>query len=78
MTDIRLWFILQEECLNKGDVNLIYSNLYCRTISQLDKWGVKYDQLVMGKIHFDVLVDDKVWNSRNITKKAIENLLDEN
>jgi len=29
------------------------------TIEQLDGWGVKYSKLIMGKPHFDILVDDK-------------------
>ena len=58
-----------------GDINLIYSNLYCKTISQLNSWGVHYNQLVMGKIHYDVLVDDKVLNSINIDKQTIKNFI---
>lgn len=58
-----------------GDVSLIYSNLYSRTINQLNDWGLKYNQLVMGKIHYDLLVDDKALNSSNITKEKIKNFL---
>lgn len=42
-----------------GDVKKIYENLYDKTISDLNSWGVKYNQLVMGKIHYDYLIDDK-------------------
>lgn len=42
-----------------GDVNKIYSNLYEQTLSDLKKWGIKHHGLVMGKISFDYLVDDK-------------------
>jgi len=42
-----------------GDVNLVYSNLYELTIKQLLNWGIKYHQLIMGKIHYDLLIDDK-------------------
>ena len=55
----------------KGNVSLIYSELYSKTIQQLNDWGLKYDQLVMGKIHYDLLVDDKALNSSNITKETI-------
>lgn len=41
------------------DVNLVYANLYHLTKNQLDSWGVRYHQLVMGKIHYDLLIDDK-------------------
>lgn len=52
----------------KGNVNDIYSNLYQLTLDQLDSWGVKYHQLVMGKIHYDLLIDDKAVNSLGIVK----------
>lgn len=42
-----------------GDVKKIYENLYDKTISDLNSWGVKYDRLIMGKIHYDYLIDDK-------------------
>jgi len=34
-------------------------DLYYFTANQLKSWGVKFDSLVMGKPHFDILVDDK-------------------
>ena len=49
----------------------IYSQLYSQTIKQLNSWGLKYHQLVMGKIHYDVLIDDKVLNSHEINKEEI-------
>lgn len=54
-----------------GDVTEIYSQLYLQTINQLNSWGLKYHQLVMGKIHYDVLIDDKVLNSNKIDKEEI-------
>jgi hypothetical protein len=51
----------------KGNVSDIYTNLYELTLNQLDVWGVKYHQLVMGKLHYDLLIDDKACNSINIT-----------
>ena len=50
----------------KGNVHDVYSKLYQLTIDQLCEWGVKYDQLVMGKIHYDVLIDDKALNSEDV------------
>ena len=55
----------------KGDVVRIYSELYSKTIQQLNDWGLKYDQLVMGKIHYDLLIDDKCMNSKKVTKEEI-------
>ena len=51
----------------KGNVSDIYTNLYELTLNQLDVWGVKYHQLVMGKLHYDLLIDDKACDSINIT-----------
>jgi hypothetical protein len=54
-----------------GNIVDIYTHLFTRTNEQLNLWGLKYHQLIMGKIHYDVLVDDKVLNSYNINKKDI-------
>lgn len=59
----------------KGDVSQIYSELYQKTYKQLEKWGVKFHQLVMGKIQYDVLVDDKVLNSSDLRKETVEKFL---
>lgn len=59
----------------KGNVSLVYSELYSKTIQQLNSWGLKYHQLVMGKIHYDLLIDDKVLNSLDITSDKINNFL---
>jgi hypothetical protein len=42
-----------------GNIHLVYSNLFELTINQLKRWGVKYHRLVLGKIHYDLLIDDK-------------------
>ena len=36
---------------------------YSETKQQLDRWGVLYHQLLMGKPNFDLLIDDKTLNS---------------
>lgn len=58
-----------------GNVIEIYSKLYNKTNDQLKIWGVKYHQLIMGKIHYDLLIDDKVLNSHNIDKQTIVDFL---
>ena len=55
-----------------GCVSDIYSNLYDLTIGHLNLWGVKYHQLVMGKLHYDLLVDDKAVFSEEI--RSVENI----
>lgn len=54
-----------------GNICDIYNNLYIKTNEQLNSWGLKYHSLVMGKIHYDVLIDDKALNSHKISKKNI-------
>ena len=53
-----------------GDVSKIYHNLYELTNDQLIKWGVKHHKLVMGKQHYDLLIDDKASFSGNISSVA--------
>ena len=61
----------------KGNTNDIYSNLYELTVQQLKHWGVKYHQLIMGKAHYDILIDDKCLNSENINSiQDIANFLE--
>jgi len=43
-------------------------------MSQLNEWKVKYNQLIMGKIHYDVLIDDKALNSSDLTIQSIKTL----
>lgn len=60
----------------EGDVQKVYSNLYMMTKTQLNEWGVKYQELVMGKAHYDILIDDKAFNSLTIEDSShVENLL---
>jgi len=49
-----------------GNIANIYHGLYDLTKKQLDEWGVKHHKLIMGKAHFDLLIDDKVVNSNEI------------
>tara|TARA_R100000008_G_C3586617_1_gene172942 strand:- start:455 stop:823 length:369 start_codon:yes stop_codon:yes gene_type:complete len=49
-----------------GNIANIYHGLYELTKQQLDEWGVKHHKLVMGKAHYDLLIDDKVVNSDQI------------
>ena len=60
-----------------GNVYDIYNHLFTKTNQQLNFWGLKYHQLVMGKIHYDVLIDDKVLNSNNINKRLIVNFIND-
>ena len=55
-----------------GDVQKVHEELYDITENSLKEWGVKYHQIVMGKIHFDMLIDDKAMGIDNLEK--IKNL----
>ena len=35
--------------------------LFDLTQSQLKEWGVRYHELIMGKPHADMFIDDKAW-----------------
>ena len=51
----------------QGDVKRINQELYSLTIKQLKEWGINFHKLIMGKAHYDLLVDDKVINSLRVT-----------
>ncbi len=53
-----------------GDIFKIYDKLYLLTKTHLEEWGVKYHELIMGKIHYDLFIDDKALNSYNIKKES--------
>lgn len=42
-----------------GDVEKCKSELYELTLESLKNWGVKHNGLIMGKINYDYLIDDK-------------------
>lgn len=56
-----------------GDVHLIYNKLYKLTVESLDKWKVNYDDLIMGKTHYDLLIDDKAINSASV--KSVKDIV---
>ena len=59
-----------------GDISKIYHHLYELTKQQLSDWGIKHHRLVMGKQHYDLLIDDKAVNSEIIeTAEQIEEYL---
>jgi hypothetical protein len=59
-------FTARGMCTLNGNTSQIYSHLFTLTTDQLDRWGVKYHQLIMGKAQYDLLVDDKAVNSIKI------------
>jgi hypothetical protein len=58
-----------------GDVEKIYALIFEITETQLHLWGVKYHKLIMGKLHYDVLIDDKCCRPNEIdTTTTLETL----
>jgi len=63
--------------LYRGNLNLIYENLYELTYNQLLDWGLKFHRLVMGKLSYDLLIDDKAISSYLATRERIEEFLEQ-
>ena len=42
-----------------GDLVKVYNSLYVLTLNSLEEWGVKHHGIIMGKLHYDYLIDDK-------------------
>ena len=51
-----------------GDLVKVYNSLYVLTLDSLKKWGVKHHGLVMGKLHYDYLIDDKAMSLKEFNK----------
>ena len=60
-----------------GDVNLVYENLYDLTHSHLIEWKVKFHRLVMGKLSYDLLIDDKAISSYLATRERVDEFLED-
>lgn len=56
-----------------GNLIEIYNKLYVLTLESLASWGVKHDGLIMGKLHYDYLIDDKAYSLEEFKLK--ENIL---
>lgn len=61
------------ELFDRGNVILIFTargsssgiNWQQFTEKQLADWGVKYNQLILGKPHYDVIIDDKAMSIKD-------------
>ena len=56
----------------KGDVKKIEKNLKKLTVSQLKNWKVNYHELIFGKQEYQLLIDDKAINVKDM--KSFKNL----
>ena len=51
-----------------GNLEEINTILYPQTYEDLKKWGVKFNKLIMGKLHYDLLIDDKAMDIETAKK----------
>jgi hypothetical protein len=42
-----------------GNLVKVYNSLYVLTLNSLEEWGIKHHGLIMGKLQYDYLIDDK-------------------
>jgi len=54
-----------------GDLVKVYNSLYLITLDSLKKWGIKHHGLVMGKLHYDYLIDDKALSITDFTNNFL-------
>ena len=55
-----------------GDIKVIYEQLYELTLNHLKEWGVKHHGLFMGKLHYDLLIDDKAMDLETAKRELIK------
>ncbi len=55
-----------------GDSNLAKEKLYQITYEQLERWGAQFHELIFGKTAYDLLIDDKALNIKDLN---FENIL---
>lgn len=60
----------------KGDVKKIEEELRSFTENQLSEFGVNYHELIFGKEHFDLLIDDRVVNAKLGLKAVLERVFE--
>ena len=48
-----------------GDVEKVYKVFYDLTFKQLKEWGVKYHYFELGKLSYDLWIDDKAINDKD-------------
>ena len=57
-----------------GDIKKVYEFGYAKTKKQIDNWNLKYNDLILGKPEFDLVIDDKnfAYNEDWISNNFIE------
>ena len=57
---------------NKENIVKVKKQGYLKTYKQLQKWNLKFNELIMGKPSFDILIDDKSINFKKSWVKQLE------
>ena len=57
---------------NNENYKLVKKKYHNKTNKQLKKWGVKFDELILGKPSYDIFIDDKCLNVKE--KKTLKKL----
>lgn len=52
----------------KGNLALVLDKYYSLTKNQINEWGLKYHELILGKPPYDLFIDDKAINSESYFK----------
>lgn len=50
---------------------LVKKKYFKETFNQLNSWGLKFHELIMGKPIFDIFIDDKAYNNKDKKLKKI-------
>lgn len=54
---------------NNDNSNLVKKKYYNSVKKYLNKWGLEYDKLILGKPSYDYFIDDKTLNPKNSNLK---------
>lgn len=57
---------------NYGNVGKAYNQWYSVTEKQLKQWGVKYNELLLGKPYADVYIDDRALRVDQTGKSSLD------
>jgi capsule biosynthesis phosphatase len=60
-----------------GDVTTVKEIFYDFTVRQLELWGCKYHELILGKPEFDLMIDDKAIHDSDFFNYAVRNYLND-
>ena len=58
---------------NKENFTLVKKKYFNRVNKQLKKWGVNFDELILGKPSYDYFIDDKCYNVKDKETNSILN-----